>query len=213
MKPRRQDLETHLQFRKLQEAMLDSLSWRHGLSNKQVKIAILCIGSVSTETLRVIQNGLREAFPKTDCTVLEGDMPIPENAYNHIRRQYHSTHILAKIKEFARSDVDHVLGVIDVDLYVPRLNFVFGEAYSPGKVAIISLFRLKQEFYGHPPDTKLFLERAVKEAVHEIGHTMSLGHCENRLCVMFFSNSIVDTDRKRAVFCEKCYQMVAKRLK
>jgi len=177
-----------------------------------VTIAILPIGSVNPETLRGIQNGLQGAFPKTDCTILEGAMPVPKDTYNLLRRQYHSTNTLAKMSDYTReSGADYVLGVIDVDLYVPSLNFVFGEAYSPGRVAIISLFRLKQEFYGLPQDAELFSRRAVKEAVHEIGHTMGLGHCQNRLCVMFFSNSIADTDRKKAVFCQKCHQSVAKR--
>lgn len=184
------------------------------LGNKQLKIGILCIESVNKETLRAIQNGLHEALPKTDCTILKGAMPVPEDAYNSMRHQYHSTYILAKVNDYTKEyGADYVLGVMDVDLYVPSLNFVFGEACSPRRAAIISLFRLKQEFYGIPSDAALFFERAVKEAVHEIGHTTGLGHCENRLCVMFFSNSIVDTDRKKAVFCEKCYEIVAKRLR
>lgn len=183
------------------------------MNNMQVRIAILSIGSVNTEILRVIQNGLREAFPRTDCTIREGAMRVPGDAHNPMRHQYHSTRILAEMSNYTRElSADCVLGVIDVDLYVPSLNFVFGEAYSPGRVALISLFRLKQEFYGLPSDTELFFERAVKEAVHEVGHAMGLRHCKNRSCVMFFSNSIVDTDRKKAVFCQECYQIVGKRL-
>jgi archaemetzincin len=108
-----------------------------------------------------------------------------------------------------KSDVDIVLGVTILDLYVPGLNFVFGEAHCPGKVAVISLFRLNPEFYGQPADMQLFYERAVKEAVHEVGHTLGLAHCRNSSCVMFFSNSILDTDRKKSSLCEKCSASVA----
>jgi len=99
-----------------------------------------------------------------------------------------------------------VLGVTAADLYVPHLNFVFGEAYCPGKVAVISINRLRPEFYNEPPDIRLLLSRMSKEAVHELGHTFGLNHCSNSKCVMYFSNSIVDTDAKGSVFCDRCLQ-------
>jgi archaemetzincin len=97
---------------------------------------------------------------------------------------------------------------MDVDVFVSNLNFVFGEAECPGKTALISLWRLKPEFYGKASDMELFVERCTKEAVHEVGHTLSLKHCSNPFCVMYFSNSIFDTDRKQSLFCNKCFLKV-----
>jgi len=176
-----------------------------------LKVAILPVGQVDVDALRFIQHGLREVFRRAEVTLVDTVMPIPREAYNSSRRQHHSTHILAKVSNYARSvEAEHVLGVTEADLYVPTLNFVFGEAQRPGRVAIVSLFRLKPEFYGEPSNNQLFHERALKESVHEIGHTLGLGHCQNPLCIMFFSNSIRDTDRKRAEFCEKCCRSVQK---
>ncbi len=123
-------------------------------------------------------------------------------AYNPERKQYFSSKLLASLRKSERDE--RVVGITDVDIYVPRLNFVFGEADIVSGVAIVSLCRLRQEYYGLAPDEALFLERATKEIVHELGHTFGLGHCPNNKCVMHFSNSLADTDLKGANFCSSC---------
>jgi archaemetzincin len=110
--------------------------------------------------------------------------------------------LLAALGKAGRDE--RVVGIADVDLYVPRLNFVFGEADIVSGTAIVSLCRLRPEYYGLAPDEASFLERATKEIVHELGHTFGLGHCPNNKCVMHFSNSLADTDLKEAHFCSKC---------
>lgn len=178
-----------------------------------MKLAILRIGPVNSDIIHNIRKQLSEIFPKTVCAIVDNEMPTPKDAHNSRRNQFHSSFILAKIHQYAEKVMaDRVLGITNVDLYVPRLNFVFGEAECPGKAAIISLYRLEPEFYDQSPNTKHFAQRSVKEAVHEIGHTLGLGHCHNPSCVMFFSNSILDTDRKKSTFCEKCYSSVVKYL-
>ena len=97
-----------------------------------------------------------------------------------------------------------MLGLVDLDLFVPELNFVFGLADPAGGRALVALPRLRESFYGGREDEALFLARTVKEAVHELGHTYGLEHCHDRTCVMAFSNSLMDTDHKRAEFCERC---------
>ena len=179
-----------------------------------MRIVVLRVGCVDLEVVRGIQVGLCEVFSGTVCEVFEQMMVMPQDAYNVVRCQFLSSSILSRICEYVGScGVDRFLGVTDVDLYVPRLNFVFGEAECPGRAALISLCRLRSEFYGDLSDSGLLVERSVKEAVHEVGHTLGLVHCHDPLCVMFFSNNIDDTDRKRSVFCERCRGLVVECLK
>lgn len=176
-----------------------------------MRIAILPVGHVAVDALRFIQDGLKTVIPENEFVVIEKPIQLPGSAYNANRHQYHSTQILSEINGFAQTvgiEADLVLGVTDVDLYVPSYNFVFGEAGCPGKVALISLARLRPEFYGEAPNQKLFQERALKEAVHEIGHALGLEHCKNPSCVMFFSLSIKDTDKKGVKFCDDCHVLV-----
>ena len=98
-----------------------------------------------------------------------------------------------------------LLAICNFDAYSNGLNFVFGQAHVNGKVAAVYLPRLRQKSYG--PEKKidqLFFDRVIKEAVHELGHTFGLRHCQLHKCVMHFSNSISDTDTKESDFCKNC---------
>jgi len=164
-------------------------------------IGLMAVGEVDSNIIGRLKNDLSRVFNK-DVTIGK-EMPEPDYAYNKKRNQYLSTAILITLieqKEYA--PYEKILGVVDHDLYVPELNFVFGEASQ--KAAVISLTRLRQEFYHLPEDRNLFHRRALTEAVHELGHTYGLPHCTNPRCVMFFSNSLMDTDRKGSEFCPDC---------
>jgi archaemetzincin len=174
-----------------------------------MRIEVISIGSIDTNLLEYLVHLLSDRF-NTDVGV-GPNIPIELFHADVLRKQYLSTNMLR-----ALCDIQHfnevLLGVAEVDLYVPSLNFVFGEADPADRVAVISLARLRPTFCGLQEDHRLFLERVGKEAVHELGHIFHLKHCTQRRCVMFFSNSLADTDLKGNEFCHRCRRYLAANL-
>lgn len=165
-------------------------------------IAVVPIGRVHEQSLQVLKDRLPEKFQGASCRIAEIAIK-PEESRNPRSGQYHATRILADLERYAKDATeDRLLGVTDLDLYVPSMNFIFGEARLPGRVAIISTHRLRDS--SHDAEVQLLPIRVIKEAVHELGHTLGLTHCEKPGCVMYFSNSLSDTDRKGEDYCEKC---------
>lgn len=173
-----------------------------------VKIELL--GHVDLELAYWLTRKLREIYG-IEVKLSDQIRTPPEEAYNPRRHQYLSNVILEYARRTCKGEF-RILFVTELDLYVPGLNFVFGQAESPGKYAIVSLHRLHPEFYGDKPCYRIFSERALKEAVHELGHTYGLTHCVDSRCVMYFSNTIIDTDRKSFKFCSRCYAKLKKKI-
>jgi archaemetzincin len=168
---------------------------------QEMGIVLVAIGEIDKNLMDWLKKDLSRLFNKR--VVTGKGMPEAHYAYNKERKQYLSTTILNAIME-QKEDAPHekILGIVDHDLFVPELNFVLGEASR--KAAIISLTRLRQPYYHLPEDRNLFFQRVLTEATHELGHTFGLRHCNNPRCVMFFSNSLMDTDRKGSDFCQEC---------
>jgi archaemetzincin len=162
-------------------------------------IALGSVGEGLGEDVQVeLRRVLASVFNAEIVTVSR--IPLPPSAYDRARRQYYATSILRQLARVKPPDAERLLGVADVDFYVPELTFVFGEADAERGVAVFSLARL------HPDSSDqhgraLFLKRAATEAVHELGHTYGLDHCANSCCVMWFSNTLAETDRKGLAFC------------
>ncbi|NVM56192.1 MAG: archaemetzincin family Zn-dependent metalloprotease [Candidatus Helarchaeota archaeon] len=160
------------------------------------------------EVLKHLQRNLALVFKEIfkEIRIIDESCEIPKKSYDTERKQYLAPLFLHAIRNFAdENKYDKILGITSLDLFVSQLNFVFGmaELGSQAKAAVISLHHLYPEFFGQLPNRTLFLKRVVKEGLHEIGHTFGLEHCHNQ-CIMIFSNSILDTDNKPAMFCEDC---------
>jgi len=159
------------------------------------------------------------ALPDVLADALAGTFRVPVRrrseglaatfAFDPVRNQYHSTAILQRLDTRPPDPQVRLLGITDLDLYVPVLTFVFGEAQMGGRCALVSVHRLREEFYGLPASQDLLHERLTKEAVHELGHTFGLRHCENWHCVMASTHAVERLDTKGADFCPACRRVVA----
>jgi archaemetzincin len=120
------------------------------------------------------------------------------------RQQHHATLVLAALLRHRPDPASKILGIVPVDLFIPVLTFVFGQAQLDGPGAVVSTYRLRSEFYGLPGDEGMLVERAIKECVHELGHSFGLVHCQDYGCVMHASSSVDEVDIKGADFCRRC---------
>jgi len=165
------------------------------------RIYVAPIGELPAEIVQAVVLRLAGVFAHVE--VVRPLVPV-DDAFDARRHQYDSSGLLEALGRDPPGRGDRVIGVTDRDLFVPILTFVFGEARLGGETAIASLYRLRNEFYGLPPDGGAVVDRLVKECVHELGHTFGLIHCEDYGCVMHGSTSVEEIDLKGSSFCVRC---------
>jgi archaemetzincin len=169
-------------------------------------IEVVAVGEgVKPDRLDALAVKLERTF-RISCRVRNGVLDV-RFACDRARGQYHSTAILERMVSI-NGPRGRLLGVTAVDLFVPIFTFVFGAAQVGGNCALASFYRLSEQHYGLPPDEAKLRERLVKEAVHELGHTFGLRHCDDWRCVMTSSHSVERVDVKSAEFCAECGRAV-----
>jgi archaemetzincin len=171
---------------------------------------VLPVGSVEAAILEWIAACAREAFESVVRVLPQ--VPEPPGLYDARRGQYSSVVMLQAVAVAAPEDAVKVLGVTERDLFIPMLSFVLGQAQLNGRLAVISLARLRQEFYGLPPDPAVLRARARAETLHELGHAFGLIHCPDTSCVMSLSTAIAQVDGKLQGYCSSCRRLIGDRL-
>jgi archaemetzincin len=130
--------------------------------------------------------------------------PVPAHAFDQKRLQYNAAHIIEKIEQKALRQQKRILGIVDVDLFIPVFTHVLGEARQGGEAAVISVYRLLEKRDEKTPYSPLILERTAKIALHEASHLFNLSHCMDENCLMHFSGSLDDIDNLSFYFCRYC---------
>ena len=173
------------------------------------RLLVAPFGMIDGELVLILSERLHQLFR----VEIVNELPPfnPHQTFNSERNQYHSTELLKLLLRTMSGGGDKILGITGFDLYVPILTFVFGEAQLGGTSAVVSSFRLRNEYYGLPADNGLLEDRLVKESVHELGHTFGLIHCKIPECVMHASTYAEEIDFKTSQFCPSCFDAVQKR--
>lgn len=165
-------------------------------------VVILPIGDIDEVMLQGITTEVAAMYGRT--VQLEKSLPVPKYAYNPSRDQYHSASILKRVESAMKPEWDSAIGVVDVDLFVPEVPFIFGEADRSTRAAIISLSRLRPELGTQDSRSELLRKRLASEVIHQMGLIRGLAHCPNNRCVMFMSTTVQETDKKGLQLCANC---------
>lgn len=129
---------------------------------------------------------------------------LPAAALDELQLQFNAAKLLSFFESSHYENYDKVIGVFNVDIFIPTFAYVFGEAKQGGKHALVSLFRLTNGKECCNPPSAILCERAAKVAMHELGHLYNLAHCEEKNCLMHYSGGLTDLDNTPLYFCRYC---------
>lgn len=160
------------------------------------------IGPVSGAFLKELEAPLAQVLG-VNAYLGKSALPQPQFAFNKDRQQYHTTAIMRRLLTIKDMGTPLIVGIADVDLFVPDSPCVYGEADRESHAAVMSLWRLKGEGDG-------WKRRTFVEAVHQAGHLIGLSFCEDARCAMFLATAITDAERRQLHLCSNCRNELAK---
>ncbi|MDF1544146.1 MAG: hypothetical protein P1R58_03470 [bacterium] len=168
----------------------------------KAKIVVVPLGEVDFMIVNRLAADIGPVFNRS-IDILKG-MKMPTEAHNVIRNQYYASVLLSKLERTKANSREKVLGVCEEDLYLPDETFVLGNSDPLAGTAVVSLFQIRQVFYGLPEDDAKVYPRLYKEAVHQLAHIFELSECRNPKCVNYYSQVMLDIDTKSNRFCDIC---------
>ncbi len=188
------------------DSLVFSQTVQESIESRKPFISIVPLNTVPDDVLQRLERAISRTLD------IETEITPPLDlafAFDSSRNQYNSTVILTRLLEILPDGAFKILGVTNVDLFIPILTFVFGEAQLNGAAAVVSMYRMENELYGLPRDERNLQDRLTKELFHELGHTFGLLHCDDYDCVMHASTYAEEIDLKSDSFCASCYEWVS----
>jgi archaemetzincin len=171
-------------------------------SRTMLPLGVIPMGRLGDLAVHVVAAHL-QTFMEIPVDILE-PREVPEDAFQHHRQQFDAGTILKYLADLPFPRHSRIVGLTNVDLCIPILTHVFGEAEVGGRVAVVSNFRLRKNDDGTNVPMEHYYERLAKVALHEVGHTLSIYHCDDSRCVMAYSPKVHHLDKVELFFCERC---------
>jgi archaemetzincin len=172
------------------------------LSILRAKIVVVPLGEVDFAMVNKLASNIGPIFNRS-VDILKG-MKMPQEGLNVIRNQYYAQVVLSKVERTKANSREKVIAVCEEDLYLPDENHILSSADGLSGTAIVSLYHLRQDFYGLPEDEKLVYPRLYKESIHRLCQLFGLRECRNQRCVNYYSQSMQDIDEKLDRLCDIC---------
>lgn len=170
------------------------------------RVQLISVGNSPQSLLKDVEEPLLTQL-QLQAVPSRAQLATPAYAFNKDRNQYHSNAVMRRLQTMREPDNQFVLGLLDVDLFVPDSPFVFGESDRESHVAVVSMHRLRH------PDPDVLRRRIQVETVHAAGHLIGLSYCEDARCVMFLAQSVAEVDKKGLSPCNLCRNELAKLLR
>jgi archaemetzincin len=173
------------------------------------KIVVVPLGEVDFMLVNRLATNIGPVYGRS-VDILKG-MKMPDEALNIVRNQYYASILLAKLERVKANQKEFVLGVCEEDIYLPDESYIIGHSDTVSATAIVSLFRIRQEFYGLPEDEMKVYTRLFKQSIHQLAHLFDMTSCRNPRCINYYSQNMMDIDTKGEKFCDICKRHLAEK--
>jgi len=189
------------------------------------EIRIIPMGIVSSEDVVLLRQILKQNFFTTTVQIhIVEPRDLPQSAFDQSRNQYNAKSLIQSFEKTGHPSV-RLVGVIDEDMYVPGLPFVFSIAKPEGNSVILSTQRLREDYSGKTlyrydgtleesaevislAEEGVTRQRYRKSIMRALGLTFGFKPAPDTSCMMAFSNNLYELDRKRTEWCGEEREMI-----
>jgi archaemetzincin len=175
------------------------VSCQHSSSFKKEKQQSIAINvqpfsDMAIAETQYVFNEIKKVYPNVS---LKNPISLPQSAFFPLRNRYRADSLIRFLNTNTPNE-QVTIGLTSKDMSTTKDSVadwgVMGLGFCPGKACIASTFRLSK--------TEKLMQ-LFKVAIHELGHTQGLPHCEVKSCFMRDAEGRNPTNEEKD-FCNDC---------